>query len=469
MSPTGREPRAALILNRFTRNLTIMFATTSIASVIGLQPNEIKNRGFYRCIQERCLAEAIECLESAKANDSIAYLRFYFRDPRVDGEFQTGTVEDNDNNDITMEGEEEDSLAAQRPEVQHRRDSPINVSLDAETAQGNMINSKVDEDGVHVSMSTVPAATQASPSASLSGISSIELEAVVSCTSDGLVVILRKARPSVPPAHPPLVAFDYADGLFVAPWGQQPIRPHFSHESLCTFQPPLLPQHMPLRDNVRNAGGPPLDVLMNSIRDVAVFAWGVVGINPAMAAYGNGQPSGEAWPNLRYQQNCLQMGHGACGGATTTSNSSVQSTNSNSRTSGRKNTPETVLVTQAKENSCKRSRSRGSYNALDPVARGASSSPCGLQSAWPNPADRGWDSTQYRPDVVAKLSSFSNSRVQQVSNNNSLSTLCTSRSCSPSISRDVWSQSVEERLSASRNITPPNTASSIRVHRHNWR
>ncbi|KAJ9131176.1 Potassium voltage-dependent transporter [Pleurostoma richardsiae] len=82
MPPMEREPRAALILNRFTRNLTVMFATNAVSSILGLTPAQIKHKSFYRCIQENCLADALKCLEGAKANDSIAYLRFWSRDPR---------------------------------------------------------------------------------------------------------------------------------------------------------------------------------------------------------------------------------------------------------------------------------------------------------------------------------------------------------------------------------------------------
>lgn len=125
---------------------------------------------------------------------------------------------------------------------------------------------------------------------------SIELEAVVSCTSDGLVVVLRKARPPIPAAHPPLLPMDFENGLFAAPWAQQPIRPHVPPDMLYTFRPPLLPQYMPLRDNVKAAGGPPLDQLMSSIRDVAVFAWALVGINGNLAAFSRGLPRGDAAP-----------------------------------------------------------------------------------------------------------------------------------------------------------------------------
>ncbi|KAF2455074.1 hypothetical protein BDY21DRAFT_264687, partial [Lineolata rhizophorae] len=78
------EPRAALFLNRFTRTLTIMYATSGIEQIIGIPSEDMKGRSFYYCIQQNCLQDAVRCLEQAKGNDSIAYMRFFFRDPRQD-------------------------------------------------------------------------------------------------------------------------------------------------------------------------------------------------------------------------------------------------------------------------------------------------------------------------------------------------------------------------------------------------
>jgi len=78
------EPRAAIILNRFTRTLTVMYATNAVSTILGVTPEQFTDKSFYECIQENCLPEAIRCLESAKSNDSIAYLRFWYRDPRRD-------------------------------------------------------------------------------------------------------------------------------------------------------------------------------------------------------------------------------------------------------------------------------------------------------------------------------------------------------------------------------------------------
>ena len=76
------EPRAALILNRFTRELPIMYATDAVAGILGATADQLDGKSFYECMQENRQPDAISCLESAKANDSIAYLRFEYRDPR---------------------------------------------------------------------------------------------------------------------------------------------------------------------------------------------------------------------------------------------------------------------------------------------------------------------------------------------------------------------------------------------------
>jgi len=279
MTPMEREPRAALILNRFTRTLTVMFATNAVSAILGVRPDQIKGKSFYECIQENCLQDAIKCLESAKANDSIAYLRFWYRDPRREEDFE----DDEDDDDEGREGDEApndgDDLAAR---------------MDLDSSQAGSSSKGPSRGplpaGYQAAMPGAPGRPRREP------IPSFELEAVVSCTSDGLVVVLRKARPPIPAPHPPLLPFDFENGLFAAPWGKQSITPYCPPDLLYTFRPPLLPQFMPLRENVKAAGGPPLDQLMKSIRDVAVFAWALVGINGNLAAYSHGLPMGEAQP-----------------------------------------------------------------------------------------------------------------------------------------------------------------------------
>jgi len=85
-APTSasHEPRAALFLNRFSRTSTIMYATDGVSSILGVRSDQLVNKSFYFCIAEDCLQDAVRCLESAKSNDSIAYLRFWFRNPLLE-------------------------------------------------------------------------------------------------------------------------------------------------------------------------------------------------------------------------------------------------------------------------------------------------------------------------------------------------------------------------------------------------
>ncbi|KAI0132707.1 hypothetical protein BJ170DRAFT_592651 [Xylariales sp. AK1849] len=335
MPPVEREPRAALILNRFTRPLSIMYATDSVAQILGLGPNQIKHKSFYQCIAQNCLGDAVKCLESAKANDSIAYLRFWFRDPRQDDNFdgeenedagpntdgdgtsssdseggvQLDTAMDIDsdrigNHDIKTEpGIKTEPLSPDLSKAEVLRDVNGESSASSSTGLTSFAGaSSLLQTPTEESPPAVPPASASADQHRLyrhrrrQPMPTFELEAVVSCTSDGLVVVLRRARPPIPAVHPPALPVGFENGLFAAPWGQQPVNPYFPPELYHDFRPPLMPQYMPLQEHVKAAGGPPIDQLMRSIRDVAVFAWALVGINGNFASHGHGIPHGEAQP-----------------------------------------------------------------------------------------------------------------------------------------------------------------------------
>ncbi|KAI8957636.1 hypothetical protein F5Y11DRAFT_360660 [Daldinia sp. FL1419] len=312
MQPMEREPRAALILNRFTITLSVMFATNAVSSILGVRPDQIKDKSFYECIEENCIADAMKCLESAKANDSIAYLRFWYRDPRRDEDF-----EDNDEDDEEVEDERDGGLSKGNDEkldggvhaenamdvdpdetygIRIKTEASISPELPKAAILTNGEPQVFTRDTCH-QISTPAMRTSRRRRRNRNRIPTFELEAVVSCTSDGLVVVLRKARPPIPSLHPPLLPVDFENGLFAAPWSEQPIRPYYPPEHFYTFRPPLLPQYMPLREHVKAGGGPPVEQLMKSIRDVAVFAWALVGINGNYAAYGRGVPGENSQPH----------------------------------------------------------------------------------------------------------------------------------------------------------------------------
>ncbi|KAI1818480.1 hypothetical protein GGS20DRAFT_292364 [Poronia punctata] len=150
--PTEREPRAALILNRFTRKLSIMFATDAVSSILGVTPEQLLQKSLYDCIARSCRTNVKACLEDAKENDSIAYLRFWSRDPRMDGDMgMENAIDGAPNSDVY------DSDGGER----------------LEDSTHPHIKQEPDDD---VGIMTIPTRRR---------IPTRELEAVVSCTSDG--------------------------------------------------------------------------------------------------------------------------------------------------------------------------------------------------------------------------------------------------------------------------------------------
>jgi hypothetical protein len=300
------EPRAALFLNRFTRTLTVMYATSGIEHIIGIPGEAMKGRSFYYCIQENCLEDAVRCLESAKGNDSIAYLRFWFRDPRQDDRQSptSGSEDDAEMTDADASETDDDGTSATTSPAQSSSADyhPTHIN-DSRTNSGSSYNPAHSTEAIFDEPSNPHslASSIASPAASASSHNDpIELEAVVSCTSDGLVVCLRRARPMIPstaaqlPTAAAQIQLQYRNGTFAAPWAPEPM----FLPPLPTVPPfPLGAVHPAMNAPWQNAGmGPSQIDFMNSIRDVAVFAWALTGINGSLADYSRGKPVGESQP-----------------------------------------------------------------------------------------------------------------------------------------------------------------------------
>ncbi|RPB13872.1 hypothetical protein P167DRAFT_552735 [Morchella conica CCBAS932] len=278
-APEGHhEPRAALILNRFTRTLTILYATHALGDILNFPPDEAIGKSFYECIQENCLQEAVDALERAKENDSIAYLRFQWRDPRqapaataaaAAAAEQRRPQNGSRNHPGTGFLHAEGSRPAAVRNWADRNDTMKSVMKDQDT---DMISDEEqgeddEEDGAYLSGNST---SQSSMSQSPEPV--VEVEAVISCTSDGLVVVLRKARPTIPaPHHPPLY-----HGVFASPWAHAPL------------VPPTQLSPVP--------GGPPAGDFMDSIRQVAVFAWSLRTINMDMLQYASNSGPEETDP-----------------------------------------------------------------------------------------------------------------------------------------------------------------------------
>lgn len=281
-----------------------MFATSGVANILGVRAEQLIGKSFYFCIAENCLSDAVRCLERAKANDSIAYLRFWFRNP---------LLEDDGSRNAPMADSDEDEGDARvrivRPQTSpdvaiessdssrsERNNDPtparLHATYDEENSRSSSGNStdfeRRDSDRIFD-----PPATQRSRSSASStspadpvrlNLERIEVEVVVSCSSDGLVVILRRARPLIPQAADATETANYDHGVFAAPWALEPIR---AERALDGGAP-----------DAAVAPGSELgpSPVMSAIRDVAAFAWSLTGINGAMVDLAHGKPSGEAQP-----------------------------------------------------------------------------------------------------------------------------------------------------------------------------
>ena len=330
------EPRAALFLNRFSRTLTIMYATNGLADIVGIPAQELNGRSFYYCIQENCLREAVKCLESAKANDSIAYLRFWFRDPRLDdqvdhdehmsdghssGDDDDGGVHlcelmDHDGSENAVASDSSNSMRSSVERDQGRSRDGYLLDVNSRSSSGNSTDLDQNSNdaifdqpaGGQTRTSSVSTTDdRASPEASsfTPDSSHIELEAVVSCTSDGLVVVLRRARAVIPhlsQSTSEATRHPFANGFFASPWATDPLLPNVggrpSQNLPNLVQPsPAEPRHpTAARSAAAATHGPATEDFMNSIREVAVFAWALTGINGSLAEYTRGTPTGESQP-----------------------------------------------------------------------------------------------------------------------------------------------------------------------------
>ncbi|KAK7509335.1 uncharacterized protein IWZ02DRAFT_466042, partial [Phyllosticta citriasiana] len=205
-SDQTHEPRAAL----------------GIEQVIGISNDQMKGKSFYYCIQENCLEDAVRVLETAKGNDSIAYMRFWFRDPRVQdphrepSESEAGETEDEEMTDVTED--EDDSSERSTPTRNlsgaSGTDTDVQVSsTEAQTsshgaAQSSGAQHSSDESNFpptdrHAALLGIPrprssVSSRATPSSSSAEYPDIELEAVVSCTSDVSLSACAKLAPSCP-------------------------------------------------------------------------------------------------------------------------------------------------------------------------------------------------------------------------------------------------------------------------------
>ncbi|KAF8963553.1 hypothetical protein BGZ46_000949 [Entomortierella lignicola] len=75
------EPRVCLLLNRFTRNLAIIYASPACEAVLQVDSNDIIGKPLLLFIRSDDLAPFVEQMESVKAASSIVNMRLWFQSP----------------------------------------------------------------------------------------------------------------------------------------------------------------------------------------------------------------------------------------------------------------------------------------------------------------------------------------------------------------------------------------------------
>ena len=227
------EPRAAFLLNRFSDTLPILYATHAAQFVLSCNPDEAVGRSFYEFIDDGYLLGAVNAIERAKENDSIAYLRLLWKTKLEDVEEDEDLVEGFDEDD---EDDENDDEETSRPQGQsqpshHRQLSPLGIP------------------------------------------ERFEVECLVSASSDGLIVVVRRAPPIeglAPHTRPP--------GIFASPWASSPLPPY----TMTPPPPSPVEAGSPVREVpelIPTIPGPSNQDVMNSIRDVSVFVWSIAMLN----------------------------------------------------------------------------------------------------------------------------------------------------------------------------------------------
>ncbi|KAG0064369.1 hypothetical protein BGZ92_005788 [Podila epicladia] len=83
-NPNGLEPepRACMILNRFSRSLGIMYASPSCQIIFGIDPDQIVGKPFLLFIRADDLASFVEQVDLAKASNIVTHMRFWFQSPK---------------------------------------------------------------------------------------------------------------------------------------------------------------------------------------------------------------------------------------------------------------------------------------------------------------------------------------------------------------------------------------------------
>lgn len=72
----SHEPRFAVILNRFTRALTVLFVSRTAEDMVGVKLDDAEGRSFFDYVDPRDHTHVMEELEEAKTTDKFVHITF---------------------------------------------------------------------------------------------------------------------------------------------------------------------------------------------------------------------------------------------------------------------------------------------------------------------------------------------------------------------------------------------------------
>jgi hypothetical protein len=103
-----------------------MYVTNGIEDVTGIPASAMYGRSFYHCIAENCVPDAVKCLESAKGNDLIACLRFWFRNPCI---HDTSPEPESDSDEVVTT-DINDDMEERSPQLRSHRETLRSDEMD---------------------------------------------------------------------------------------------------------------------------------------------------------------------------------------------------------------------------------------------------------------------------------------------------------------------------------------------------
>ncbi|KAF9104342.1 hypothetical protein BGX27_010127 [Mortierella sp. AM989] len=86
------EPRVCLLLNRFTRSLLVLYASSACEIVLQVHPDDIIGKPMLVFIRSDDLVSFVEQMDSIKSSTSIVNMRFWFQSPNSPSEIPCEAV-----------------------------------------------------------------------------------------------------------------------------------------------------------------------------------------------------------------------------------------------------------------------------------------------------------------------------------------------------------------------------------------